>query len=51
MLWSGAVAEAKHDKDTAAIHAFNELIHKDTRVEQLIVSIRDGITIARKMDR
>jgi len=48
VLWSGAVAEAKHDKDTAAIHAFNELIHKDTRVDQVIVSIRDGITIARK---
>ena len=48
VLWSGHVTDAKHDKDTSAIHAFNEKIHLDPRVEQVIVAIRDGITIARK---
>lgn len=48
VLWSGKVTDTKHDKDTAAIHAFNEKIHQDPRVEQVIVAIRDGITIARK---
>ena len=48
VLWSGHVIDDKHDKDTAAIHAFNEKIHLDPRVEQVIVAIRDGITIARK---
>ncbi len=48
VLWSGRVTDAKPDKDTAAIMAFNEKVHLDSRVEQVIVSIRDGITIARK---
>lgn len=48
VLWSGHVVDEKKDKDTTAIHAFNEKVHTDTRVEQVIVSIRDGITIARK---
>jgi caffeoyl-CoA O-methyltransferase len=48
VLWSGHVVDEKKDKDTNAIHAFNEKVHTDTRVEQVIVSIRDGITIARK---
>lgn len=48
VLWSGHVVDEKMDKDTAAIHAFNEKLHNDNRIEQVIVSIRDGITIARK---
>jgi len=48
VLWSGSVTDAKPDKDTAAIIAFNQKIALDPRVEQIIVAIRDGITIARK---
>lgn len=46
VLWSGKVAEAEHrDKDTRALHAFNQKITADSRVTKLILSIRDGITL------
>ncbi len=48
-LWEGHVLDEQKDKNTAAIHAFNNLIATDKRIENVIVSIRDGITIARKI--
>lgn len=48
VLWSGKVAENNMDKDTRAIDSFNKKIQHDPRVENVIVSIRDGIAIARK---
>lgn len=48
VLWSGRVAEAKHDKDTAALHAFNQKVQADPRVTNLLLSIRDGIMLMRK---
>lgn len=48
VLWSGRVAEAKHDKDTAALHAFNQKVQADSRVTNLLLSIRDGIMLMRK---
>jgi predicted O-methyltransferase YrrM len=48
-LWDGAVADpAKNDADTQAIRAFNEKIHRDTRVDISLVPIGDGVTLARK---
>ena len=49
VLWSGKVCNEKHDKDTAAIHAYNQKINKDERVENYLVPIRDGLMIARKL--
>lgn len=48
VLWSGRVIEEKKDKDTAAICAYNDKIQADDRVDNMLVSIRDGILIARK---
>lgn len=48
-LWEGHVLDEQKDKNTEAIHAFNNKIATDQRVENVIVSIRDGITIARKI--
>lgn len=50
VLWSGKVVqtEGKIDKDTQLLKDFNDLIHKDERVENLLLPIRDGIMIARK---
>jgi predicted O-methyltransferase YrrM len=48
-LWEGHVLDEQKDKNTAAIDAFNKKIASDKRVENVIVSIRDGITIARKI--
>lgn len=49
VLWDGKVAEEIKDKDTLALHAYNEKIQADSRVENVIISIRDGISIARKI--
>lgn len=50
VLWSGKVLddEAKMDSDTKAIHEYNKKIHNDSRVEHLLLPIRDGLMIARK---
>jgi predicted O-methyltransferase YrrM len=49
VLWSGKVCEEKHDKDTAALHAYNIKIRNDIRVENYLVPIRDGLMVARKL--
>lgn len=49
VLWSGKVCQEKHDKDTAAIHAYNQKINEDERVENYLVPIRDGLMVARKI--
>ncbi|MBC8048138.1 MAG: class I SAM-dependent methyltransferase [Fimbriimonadaceae bacterium] len=49
VLWDGKVIDAKKDKDTSAIDNYNKKIKADMRVENVIVSIRDGISIARKI--
>jgi len=49
VLWSGKVLEdpAGMDSDTKAITAFNEKIHSDPRVENILLPVRDGLLIAR----
>lgn len=49
VLWSGKVVVNKKDKDTQLIHDFNQSILDDERVENLILPIRDGITMIRKL--
>jgi caffeoyl-CoA O-methyltransferase len=48
-LWSGAVADPRNtDRDTLAIRAFNDAVHKDGRVELSLLPIGDGLTLALK---
>ena len=51
ILWSGKVTEpaAKNDKDTKAILALNRHVAEDPRVEQVILSARDGIMMVNKV--
>jgi predicted O-methyltransferase YrrM len=49
VLWSGKVTQEKHDQDTAAIHAYNQKVLSDERVENFILPIRDGLNIARRL--
>ncbi len=49
VLWSGKVVEDKKDKDTLAIHQYNEKVKNDTRVYNYILPLRDGLNIARKL--
>ena len=50
-LWDGKVLKdnSKMDKDTIGITEFNDFIQKDDRVEQLLLPVRDGIMIVRKL--
>ena len=51
-LWDGHVVEADHfnDRQTAGIRLFNDLVAADTRVEKVIVPLRDGLTLIRKLN-
>ncbi|PLK44269.1 O-methyltransferase [Emticicia sp. TH156] len=49
VLWSGKVSNpAAKDKDTLNIRAFNDAIHNDNRVENILLPIRDGLLVLRK---
>jgi caffeoyl-CoA O-methyltransferase len=50
VLWSGKVANGdKIDKDTKSLLDFNAKIHNDPRVENILLPIRDGLMVARKL--
>jgi caffeoyl-CoA O-methyltransferase len=51
VLWSGKVTQPvqKSDNETKAIMEYNDRIMNDPRVENVLVPIRDGIMIARKI--
>lgn len=51
VLWSGKVIEPLNDKDlsTKAILEYNQLLKNDVRVETVLLPIRDGLTISRKI--
>ncbi|MDE6130337.1 MAG: class I SAM-dependent methyltransferase, partial [Muribaculaceae bacterium] len=48
-LWSGKVTGESHDAQTDAIRRFNDLVAGDDRVEKVILPLRDGMTIIRKL--
>ncbi len=50
VLWYGRVVENPDtfDKETQGIVAFNKLIAEDSRVENMILPLRDGIMLIRK---
>lgn len=49
VLWSGKVLDEKADKDTKAIKEFNRKIQDDSRVENVLLPVRDGILVMRKV--
>jgi predicted O-methyltransferase YrrM len=52
VLWSGKVIDKKiksNDEDTPALQAFNDLLAQDERVEKILLPVRDGIFMARKI--
>ncbi len=50
VLWDGKVVNDKaHDKKTAAIRSFNDYVQEDPRTENILLPIRDGILLARKL--
>ena len=49
VLWSGKVTQKVIDDETQSIKNFNIKVKNDERVENLIVGIRDGIMVCRKI--
>ncbi|MEN8122676.1 MAG: O-methyltransferase [Bacteroidota bacterium] len=51
VLWGGKIVEPAADNDeyTKGILAFNDFVKKDKRVENVILPIRDGIMMLRKL--
>lgn len=50
VLWSGKVIEELNpkDKDTKVLLELNDFVHEDDRVQEVMLPIRDGLTIIRK---
>lgn len=50
-LWDGHVTDPayEHDHQTQGIRAFNDLVASDPRVETVILPLRDGLTLLRKL--
>lgn len=51
VLWHGKVVEPldKKDKSTKAVLEYNKLLKNDARIETVLLPIRDGLTISRKI--
>ena len=49
VLWSGKVLDENPDKDTKAIIAFNRKVAEDGRIQNVLLPIRDGIMMMRKV--
>jgi caffeoyl-CoA O-methyltransferase len=47
VLWSGRVLDDEGDESTEAIKSFNEHVAGDDRVECLMLTVRDGMTLIR----
>jgi len=50
-LWDGKVLKQvdPKDRETIAIMKFNDFIAQDTRIEKVLLPIRDGLTLIRKI--
>ena len=50
VLWSGKVINSEdHDLTTNVLREFNRMVNNDNRVETILLPIRDGISIIRKI--
>ena len=51
-LWSGAVADPDNqDESTNAIRALNDRVLEDERVENVLLTVRDGMNLVRRRSR
>jgi len=48
VLWKGKVFDDKHDSQTKQVIELNKTLANDSRVEKLILPIRDGLFVLRK---
>ncbi|WP_238751475.1 O-methyltransferase [Neolewinella maritima] len=50
VLWDGAAGAKASDKSAAALHRYNVLVHQDERLVNLILPLRDGLSVARRVE-
>ena len=51
VLWSGKVIDDQcNDEDTIALRNFNDTLMSDSRLEVILLPLRDGLMVARKKD-
>ncbi|MGI8640211.1 MAG: O-methyltransferase [Pyrinomonadaceae bacterium] len=52
VLWSGEVLKVESgltdDESTKALHEYNQKVHADERISNILFAVRDGLMIARK---
>ncbi|RMD75117.1 MAG: SAM-dependent methyltransferase, partial [Bacteroidetes bacterium] len=49
-LWDGKVAEPDNrEPETEAIRSLNSHLHDDDRIELCLITVADGLTLARKL--
>lgn len=48
-LWNGEVLDAENEK-AKAIHTLNGMLAEDEEMEQVMLPLRDGVTVARRKD-
>lgn len=49
ILWSGKILDEKKDKTSIILDEFNKQVVNDPRVENVILPLRDGINVIRKL--
>lgn len=49
VLWSGQVVSDEKDEDGEALSAFNDKVHNDSRVKNMLLPIRDGLMLLEKV--
>lgn len=49
VLWSGKVTQKQKDEETRALDLYNKKISSDHRVETILLPIRDGLMVSRKI--
>ena len=49
VLWSGKVTEENKDEETMALHNYNKKVLSEKRVETVLLPLRDGLNISRKL--
>ena len=49
ILWSGKILDENMDKTSIVLDEFNKQVAKDSRVENVILPLRDGINVIRKL--
>lgn len=49
VLWSGKVTNQEKDSETQSLDEYNKLIQSDKRTENILLPIRDGLMICKKI--